>query len=107
MAYPNLCDPELSQMKTKDDENKDIGRRPEKHLYEYILKSLKIDDDYYKKKFKSLNRWKILLFINEILVGGGSTITSCTLSIVNTSAGIVRSSSSSLLTTIAILITNE
>ena len=41
------------------------------------------------------------------MVGGGSTITSSALSKFNPTAGIVISSSTALLTSIAILITNE
>ena len=54
MAYPNLRNevPELSEIKTKDDEIKDIKYKTEKHDYEYILKSPKIDDECYKKKYK-------------------------------------------------------
>ena len=44
-TYPSLNnDPELLQMKTKDDEIKDLHYKREKHDYENILKSLKIDN---------------------------------------------------------------
>ena len=49
----------------------------------------------------------MLLIINEISIGSGSTITSSTLSIINAGVGIVISSSTALLTSVAILITIE
>ena len=71
------------------------------------MKSLKVDNEYYKKKYKSLSKKKILLIITEILVGSGSAIGTSTMSLVNPSIGIVLTSSTALLTSIAILITNE
>ena len=59
-----------------------------------------------KKKYKSLNK-KILLIITEILFRSGSAIGSSTLGLINPSVGIVISSSTALLTSIAILITIE
>ena len=79
----------------------------EKHDHEIILKSLKLHNEYYKKKYKSLNKKKIMLIITEVLIGGSLTKTSSTLSKTNPSVGIVISSSTALLTNIAILITNE
>ena len=79
----------------------------EKHDHEKILKSLKVDNDYYKKKHKSLNKEKILLIITEILIGAGSAVGSSSMALINPGAGIVISSSTALLTSIAILITNE
>ena len=53
--YPNLNkDPELLKLKTKDDESKELKYKTEKHDHENIIKSLKRDNEYYKKK-KSLN----------------------------------------------------
>ena len=44
--YPNLNNyPELLKIKTKDDENKDLKYRTEKHDHEIILKSLKFDNE--------------------------------------------------------------
>ena len=37
-----------------DDEIKNLKYKTAKHDYEIVLKSLKIDNDYYKKKYKSL-----------------------------------------------------
>ena len=54
-----------------------------------------------------MNKKKILLNITEILVGGGSAIGTSTMSLINPSTGVVLTSSSALLTSIAILITNE
>ena len=53
MAYPNLnYDPELLKIKTKDDHLKELQYKTKKHDHENILKSLKIDNEYYKKKKK-------------------------------------------------------
>ena len=59
-----------------------------------------------ERNIKALKK-KVLIFVNEILVGGGSTKTSSTLSKIIASVGIVKSFSTALLTSIAILITNE
>ena len=79
----------------------------EKHDHENILKSLKSDNESIKKKYKSLNKKKILLIITEILVGSGSAIGSSAMSLINPGAGIIISSCTALLTSLAILITNE
>ena len=76
-------------------------------MVENILKSLKSDNESYKKKYKSLNKRKILLIIAETLIGSGSAMGTSTMSLINPSIGVVLSSSSALLTSIAILITNE
>ena len=100
-------EPELLKLKTKDDEIKNLKYQTEKHDFENILKSLKSDNEYCRKKYKSLNKKKILLIISEILVGSGSTKGTSTMSLINPSIGVVLTSSSALLTSIAILITNE
>ena len=66
-----------------------------------------MDNEYYKKKYKSLSKKKILLIITEILVGSASAIGSSTMGLINPGAGNIISSSTALLTSIAILITNE
>ena len=107
-TYPNLnSEPELLKIKTPDDEIKNIKYQQEKHDHENIIKSLKSDNESYKKKYKSLNKKKVLLIITEILVGSGSAIGTSTMSLLNPSIGIVLTSSTALLTSIAILITNE
>ena len=108
-GYPNLKtdDVELLKIKTKDNQLKELQYKTEKHDHENILKSLKIDNESYKKKYKSLNKKKVLLIITEILIGSGSAITSSTFSLINPSIGIPIASCSALLTSIAILITNE
>ena len=114
-TYPSLNnDPELLKIKTKDDEIKNLKNETEnlkyyseRHSHENILKSLKVDNEYYKKKYKNLNKKKILLIITEILVGSASAVGSSTMGLINPGAGIVISSSTALLTSIAILITNE
>ena len=107
-TYPDLKnEPELLKIKTKDDQLKELQYRTEKHDHENILKSLKSDNETYKKKYKSLNKKKILLIITEILVGSGSAIGSSAMSLIKPGAGNNISSSTALLTSIAILITNE
>ena len=50
-TYPNINnEPELLKTKTRDDENKNLKYQTEKHDHENILKSIKIDNQYYKKK---------------------------------------------------------
>ena len=61
---------------------------------------------YYKKKYKSLKK-KGLLIITEIVFGSRLEIKTSTMSIINQNIGIVLPSSTALLTSIAILITNE
>ena len=58
-TYPNINnDPELLKIKTRDDEIKNLKYQTGKHDHEIILKSLKIDNEYYKKKYKSLKKRK-------------------------------------------------
>ena len=54
-----------------------------------------------------MNKKKVLLNITEILVGSDSAIGTSAMSLVNPGAGIFISSSTALLTSIAIFITNE
>ena len=93
--------------KTRDDEIKNLKYQREKHDHENILKSLKIDNEFYKKKYKNLNKKKVLLIITDKLVGAGSSVGSSSMALINPGAGIVTSSSTALLTSFAILITNE
>ena len=107
-TYPDIKnDVELLKIRTQDEEIKNLKYQTEKHDHENILKSLKSDNEYYKKKYKSLNKKKVLLIITEILVGAGSAVGSSSMALINPGAGIVISSSTALLTSIAILITNE
>ena len=107
-TYPNLNnEPEILKIKTRDNEIKNLKNQFEKHDHENILKSLKIDNKYYKKKYNSLNKKKILLIITEILVGCSSAIGISAMSLISAGAGIIISSRTALLTSIAILITNE
>ena len=49
--YPDLKnDVEILKIKTKDDQLKELQYKTEKHDHENILKSLKSDNVYYKKK---------------------------------------------------------
>ena len=107
-GYPDIKNkPELLKIKARDDEIKNLKYQTEKHDFEIIFKSLKSDSEKYKKIYKSLNKKKILLIITEILVGSGSTMGTSTMSLINPSIGIVLTSSTALLTSLAILITNE
>ena len=100
-------DPELFKVTTKDEQLKKVQIKTEKHDHENVLKSLRMNNEFFRKKYNSSNKKKVLLIITEILITGGSTVTSSTLSINNPSVGIVIPSSTALLTSIAILITNE
>ena len=107
-TYPNLNkEPELLKIKTRDDGIKNLRYQREKHDHENILKFLKADNEYYKKIYKSLNKKKVLLIITEILIGSGSAIGSSAMGLINPGAGIILSSSTALLTSIAILITGR
>ena len=107
-TYPNLNnDPELLNIKTKDDEIKDSKYKTDTHNHEKILKSFELDNEFYKKKYKSLIKKKVLFIITEKLLGSGSATTTYTTSFKNLSLCIVLISSSTLLTSIAILITNK
>ena len=107
-TYPDLKkEPEFLKIKTRDDEINMLNYQTEKQDHENILKSFKIDNNYYQKKYNSLIKKKILLNITEKLVGSASAVGSSTMSLINPDVGIIISSSTALLTSIAILITNE
>ena len=107
-TYPSInTEPELLKIKTRDNEIKNLNYQTEKHDHKNILNSLKIDNEYYRKKYKGLNKKKVLLIITEILVGSASAVGSSTMSLINPGAGISISSSTALLNSIAILIVNE
>ena len=107
-TYPDLKnEPELLKIKSKDDQLKELQYKTEKHDHENILKTLKIKNEYCKKKNKNLIKKKVLLIYTEILVGSASAVGSSTMGLINPGAGIIISSSAALLTSIAILITNE
>ena len=107
-TYPNLSkEPELLDLKTRNDEIKNLKYRSEKHNHQKNLKCPKTDNEYYKKEYKSLNKKKVLLIITESLLGSGSAITTSTMSLINRRIGIVLTSATALLTSIAILITKE
>ena len=92
--YLNLNnEPELLKIKTRDDEIKNLKYQTEKHDHEDLLKSLKIDIEYYKKNYKSLNKKKVIMNITENLIGSASTISSSTIGLINRGAGTTFSSS--------------
>ena len=97
-------DAELLKIRTKNDGIQDSKYKTEKHDNEKILKSFEYDNEYYKKKYRSLNKKKVMLFITEFLIGSGSIKT---LSLINPSVGNIITSSTALLTSIALSITKE
>ena len=58
--YPSLKnkDPTLLKLTTRDDEIWELKHKTEKHVQENILKSLTIDDGYYRKKYIGLDKSK-------------------------------------------------
>ena len=84
-----------------------MKNQTEEHDHENILQSLQVDNEDYKKKYKSLYKKKVFFINTEVLIGSDSTVGSRTLAILNPIAGIVFSSSTALLTSIGILITDE
>ena len=90
MAYLNInSDPEFLKTKTKDDQLRELQYKTQKHDHEKNLKSLKSHNDYYKKKYESPIKKKVLLNISEVLIGSASTKTSSTLSTLNASIEVV------------------
>ena len=108
-TYPNRNnEPELLKIKTKDDEIKELKYRTEKHEYENIVKYLKIDNEYYKKKNKSLNRKKIFKIVSEFLLGVGGVSVGSGLTISGIApVGMVTVGSIAFLSSISTLITKE
>ena len=108
-TYPDLKnEPELLKIKTRDDEIKNLKYQTEKHDHENILKSLKIDNEYYKKKYKNLNKKKVFMIVSEILIGTAGLTVGSGLTISGLApVGLVCASSISFLTSISTLITNE
>ena len=108
MAFSNLNnDPELLIIKTKNDAITELKYRTEKRDHEIILKTPKIDNEYYRGENKSLSEKKVLLKVTEKLKGSESTSCTSTMPLVNPSLGIVLTSSTALSGSIATLITNE
>ena len=88
-TYPNINnEPQILKIKPRDDDIKNLKYQTEKHDHENALKSLKTDNEYYKKIYKSLNKKKVLLIITEIVRGTGSTKGSSTRGLINPRAGI-------------------
>ena len=112
MANPNLKKKDLTFLKvtTEGDEIKELKIETEKHDLEKISKSLKIDNECFRKKFKSSNKKKDILIITEIFMRSASTKNSSTIALLarlNQKAGVVITTSTALLTSSAILITSE
>ena len=59
-TYPDLKkEPELLKITTRNGEIQKLKYQTEKHDHENKLKSLKIDNEYFKKKYKNLNKKKV------------------------------------------------
>ena len=60
-TYPSLNnEQELLKMITQADEIKNLKYQTEKHDHEKILKSLKIDNENYKKKYRNYLKESII-----------------------------------------------
>ena len=96
-------------MKSKVDEIKVVKYKSEKLDFESILKSLEIDNDYYEKKNKSVNKRKIYISIIEMLAGtsGMAVGTTLTATGVGTQIGVPFAGISSFAISVAVLFTNE
>ena len=111
-SFSNLhkeIEPELLTIRQKDIDIKDLQYKTEVHDYESILKSLKVDNNYYKKKYKSLNKKKVYVSVLEILMGVSGLAVGSSLSVTGVGAtiGVPIASASAFLTSVAVLITNE
>ena len=109
-TYPTLkSEAELLKITTKDDEIKTLKYKTEKHDYENILKSLKIDNDYYKKKYNSINKKKVYISVLEILTGASGVVVGSTLTATGVGAtiGVLIAIVSAFIASIATVITNE
>ena len=110
LSYPELKqEAHLLKITTKDDEIKELKYKTEVHDYENILKSLKVDNEYYKKKFKNLNKKKVYVAVHEILMGASGLTIGTALSVTGIGAtiGVPIAGASTFITSIAVLITNE
>ena len=99
-------EPILLEVKTKNDKTNEVKSKTEEHDHENILKSPKIKMIVIRRSKKVYIKRKTLI-ISEILKGSGSAETTSTLSILHSSIGVVLTNSRALLTSLAILITNE
>ena len=108
-TYPILYnEPDLLKTKTTDYEIKDLKYKTEKHDFEKFSKSLKIDNEYYKKKYKSLNKKKVFMIVSQNLIGVGGLSVGSGLTISGIApVGLVTVGSISFLSSISTLITND
>ena len=98
----------LLKIKTKDVQLRELQYKTEKHDYESLLKTLKSDSDYYKKKYKCLNKKNVIIIVRESLlflvgltVSSGLTVSGLA------PVGIMCASTISFLLSIRTIITNE
>ena len=61
-SYPISNETESLRIKTRDDKIKNLIYETEKNDHENIIKSPKNDNEYYKKKNKSLNKKSIIIY---------------------------------------------
>ena len=95
-------------MNSMDDQFKELQYKTEKHDHEDILKSLKVDNEYYKQKFKSLKKKKVFMIVSKILIGGVVLGVGIGLTIKGLDpVGVMSAGSISFLSSISTLITNE
>ena len=95
------------ETRTKDEEIIKLKPKTEKHDHEKTSKCLKIDIEYCKKEDKNLDEKIPKFFIRDFLLGSATTITTSKLSLLNPSVGIIISSSTAILTSIATFFTKE
>ena len=100
---------ELLKITTNDDEIETLKYKTEKHDYENILKSLKVDNDYYKKKNISTNKKKVYFSVLEVLTGASGIVVGTTLTATGVGAtiGVPIAGVSAFIASIATLIPNE
>ena len=77
----------MVKIKTTDDELKDLRYKTEKQDQEKNLNSLEVDNEYHKKKYRSLNKENVLSIITEMLFGSASTFSSSTMGSIKPGAG--------------------
>ena len=97
-------DPTLIKITTKDDQNRELQNKAEKHDYE---KSIKIENGWYKKK-DNLNK-KIQVTIREIILSGAGVAVDSIPSTTGASSsfGNPVAGASSFIASVAVLITNN
>ena len=113
MSYPNWKDKDPTSFKktNKDDEIEKVTEKTQKQDDERILKSLEIDNEQYKQKYKKLSKKRVLIIFVEISLGSAASSNSLYIikhvSCIKPMCSYYYIIQYSLLTSIAILITND